>query len=90
MLNKDKRKHLNIEQINDKRKKSQKVKVFNRVLGEEENIIVHLIVVEEATVELIVVVEEDLVSKEDEVVVHLMVTEVVEEVVEVIHVDPRS
>ena len=90
MLNKDKRKHLNIEQINDKRKKSQKVKVFNRALGEEENIIVHLIVVEEATVELIVVVEEDLVSKEDEVVVHLMVTEVVEEVVEVIHVDPRS
>ena len=90
MLNKDKRKHLNIEQINDKRKKSQKVKVFNLVLGEEENIIVHLIVVEEATVELIVVVEEDLVSKEDEVVVHLMVTEVVEEVVEVIHVDPRS
>ena len=81
---------MNIEQINDKRKKSQKVKVFNRVLGEEENIIVHLIVVEEATVELIVVVEVDLVSKEDEVVVHLMVTEVVEEVLEVIHVDPRS
>ena len=81
---------MNIEQIKDKKKKSQKVKVFNRVLGEEENIIVHLIVVEEATVELIVGVEEDLVSKEDEVVVHLMVTEVVEEVVEVIHVDPRS
>ncbi len=58
--------------------------------GEDEINIVHMIVEEVVTAELIVAEEADLVIKEVDVVVHLMEIEVVEGAVEVIHVDPRS